>query len=58
MYKGETKVTFESLLDEFAMPFIAKSNQTPPKDDQKRIPVDFTGTEDLHSLMRKQAANQ
>jgi hypothetical protein len=59
VYKGETKVTFDSLLDEFATPFIAKSNATPPPNpDGKTVPVDFTGTEDLHSLMQKQAAMQ
>jgi len=57
IYKGEKKMEFEDLLDEFAQPFVAKSNgdDNQDKDKDKKIITPITGTEDLMTLMRKQA---
>ena len=54
VYEGDKKVTFESLIDKFMDPFIAKSNGG----DDKRLPdvrkkVEVDGKESLHDQMWK-----
>jgi len=61
VYDGDKKVTFESLVDSFMNPFIAKSagsggNGSSGGDGDKVKVIQIDGKEDLHSLMHKNAA--
>jgi len=59
VFENDKKVTFESLIDGFMQPFIAKSNANDDskrdEDPKKLLPID--GKEDLRTMMFKQANN-
>lgn len=58
VYDGETKVTFNGLIDRFVTPFVAKSNPTPESKEYKKESPSFSGSEDLRSLMMAQQVQE
>jgi hypothetical protein len=59
VFEGDKKVTFESLIDAYMTPFIAKSVKKDDElDTEVKILIPIDGKEDLHTIMLKNANNQ